>query len=205
MRAWVRNSYPYRLYSFAREFARWSGRAFEVPSPHFIKHACLVRNGFPDAVWVETGTHLGQTTHILSKHARMVYSIEPEPTLFANAKSYFRSRKNVEILNGISEDIFPILLPKLNGVVNFWLDGHYSAGQTYKGPQDTPILDELRNIKANIHRFDKICVLVDDVRCFSQIHDEYPTYPRLKSLVEWAESSELDWHIEQDIFVARSR
>lgn len=204
MRSWVRNSTPYRLYSFAREFARWSKRGFDVPSPRFIKDACLTRNGFPNATWVETGTHLGQTTHVLSSHGKMVYSIEPEPTLFANARALFQNRPNVEILNGLSEDIFPTLLPKLSGAVNFWLDGHYSAGATHQGPQDTPILDELKHIGDNIDRFDQLCVLVDDIRCFSQIHEDYPTYPPLNALVSWAESHKLNWHIEQDIFVAKS-
>ena len=47
--------------------------------------------------------------------------------------------------------------------------------------------------------------MIDDVRCFNPDHDEYKTYPPLKSLVDWAENNNLNWNIEQDIFVAKSR
>lgn len=202
-KTFLRNSYPYRIFSLVRAYSSWAKVAFSAPSPHFIKQACLIRNSFPNAIWVETGTYLGQTTEILSKNASHVYSIEPEPTLFKNAKKYFSNTKNVEILNGTSENIFPTLLPKINGDVNFWLDGHYSAGITFKGKQDTPILDELKAISNNINHFNNVCVLVDDVRCFNPLLPEYSTYPSLDVLVDWAQKNGLNWHIEHDIFVAK--
>src|SRR5262245_1784347 len=109
MQMMIRNSYPYRILSLLRGYIDWGKRQFAAPSPHFIKQACLVRNSFPNATWVETGTYLGQTTHVLSKYALKVYSIEPEPTLFAKAKKYFSSYNNVEIINGTSEEVFPSL------------------------------------------------------------------------------------------------
>ncbi len=84
---------------------------------------------------------MGHTTEVLSKNGLKVFSIEPEPTLYANAFKYFKKFNNVEILNGTREKIFPNLLSKLNGDVNFWLDGNYSAGITFKEAQDTPILE----------------------------------------------------------------
>jgi len=186
-----------------RSYINWSKLKFQAPSPHYIKQACLLRNSVPNATWVETGTYLGQTTQILSKNGLKVFSIEPEPTLFANASQYFRKFGNVEIIKGTSEQIFPILLPKINGDVNFWLDGHYSAGNTFKGPQDTPILDELKHIADNLNHFKKVCVLIDDIRCFNPHIEEYSTYPSLNVLVAWANENQLNWHIEHDIFVAK--
>ena len=204
VQSFIRNSYLYRNLSLLHAYSGWARSGFSAPSPHFIKQACLIRNSQPNATWVETGTYLGQTTEFLSKFGRKVYSIEPEPTLFANAKKYFNNFKNVEILNGTSETTFPVLLPKINGNVNFWLDGHYSAGITFKGPQDTPILDELKIISNNIIHFDKICVLIDDIRCFNPHKSEYSTYPSVDILVDWAKENALNWHIEHDIFVARN-
>jgi hypothetical protein len=198
------NSYPYRIVSPLISYIAWTQRKFAAPSPHFIKQSCLIRNGLPNATWIETGTYLGQTTKILSNIGSKVYSIEPEPILFANAKKYFAQFKNVEILNGTSERVFPGLLPKVNGDVNFWLDGHYSEGITFKGPQDTPILDELRHIADNLKHFNKVCVLVDDIRCFNPQKKEYSTYPPLDILVKWAKVNKLYWHIEHDIFVAKT-
>lgn len=187
-----------------RSYLGWAEKQFGAPSPDFIKRACLIRNSYQDATWVETGTYMGRTTEVLAGHGSKVYSIEPEPTLFANAKKYLRNFEHVELINGTSEKIFPSLLPKIHGSVNFWLDGHYSAGLTFKGPQDTPILDELKHIAENMSHFKNMCVLVDDVRCFNPQLPEYSTYPTLDVLVDWARQHKLFWHIEHDIFVART-
>jgi hypothetical protein len=204
MKAFIRKSYLIRIFGLIRECINWSQSKYAAPSPQFIKRACLIRNCFPDGTWVETGTYLGQTTKILSSHGSMVYSIEPEPTLFANAKLYFKSFNNVAILCGTSEQVFPSLLPTIHGDVNFWLDGHYSSGITFHGAQDTPILDELKHITANLNHFGRICVLIDDIRCFNPRQPEFAAYPPLDVLVDWAREYKLHWHIEQDIFVAKN-
>jgi FkbM family methyltransferase len=54
-------------------------REFAGPRPHFVKQKVLLRNDLRDAPWVETGTFMGDATGVLSKAAKMVYSIEPEP------------------------------------------------------------------------------------------------------------------------------
>lgn len=182
----MKNNPVYRFISGIRDCLQWSKR------------------GLPDATWVETGTFLGQTTQLLAKHGTQVYSIEPEPKLFARARTLFSQCGTVEILNGTSEEVFPTLLPRITGDVNFWLDGHYSAGITFKGPQVTPILDELECISLNIDNFGRICVLVDDIRCFNPRLPEYATYPSLDRLVVWATRHKLDWHIEHDIFIAKT-
>lgn len=205
MTPFVRNSLPYRVFDFFRSYSQWKRRGFASPSPHAIKQAILLRNGFADGTWVETGTYLGQTTELLSKNGKQVFSIEPEPTLFSNASTYFKSFSNVKIIEGTSEEIFPTLLPQLSGSVNFWLDGHYSAGVTFKGKQDTPVLDEMKVIEENKHRFRNLCVLIDDVRCFNPNLPEYATYPHVEELIAWAKRNDLNWHIEHDIFCAKSR
>ena len=205
LRAFIRNTYPYRLVSLIRNCKDWAGRRFLAPSPYFVKQACLIRNGRPNSIWVETGTYLGQTTELLAKIGTKVYSIEPEPTLFSGAKKKFRKDSNVEILNGTSEQIFPYLLPKIKGDVCFWLDGHYSKGITFKGAQDTPILDELKCIAENLNHFNDVVVLVDDIRCFNPQIPDYSTYPPIDALVDWARTNNLSWHIEHDIFVAKNR
>lgn len=205
MKSILRYSLPFRLAALLRDYVRWGRRRFAAPSPHFIKQACLIRNGIPGGVWVETGTFLGETTQLLAGLAPRVYSIEPEPALFARATKRFRDSHNVEIINGTSESVFPRLLPTINADVNFWLDGHYSAGITFKGEQDTPILDELRCIGENLAHFGKVCVLVDDIRCFNPQVDEYSGYPSLDVLVDWARAHGFHWHIEHDIFVAKAQ
>jgi hypothetical protein len=185
---------------------RWAKRGFSVPAPGTVKRACLARHGFKDATWIETGTYWGETTNFLSKTANRVVSIEPEPELFRKAQQRFAEVKNVEVLNGLSEDIFPVLLPKVQGKVNFWLDGHYSAGATHLGPQETPIVDELKAISDNMKNFEGVCVMVDDLRLFGNTASglQDPAYPDIDVLVNWARENKLLWTIEQDIFIAKS-
>lgn len=195
---------PYRsLRARLFEDIEWKRRRYDAPSPRRVKNEVLLRNSIPGAIWVETGTYLGETTAILAANAMQVYSLEPANKLFERASRKFSDQVNVKIINGASEDIFPSLLPTLNGAVNFWLDGHYSAGITYQGGKDTPIIEELLHIETNIAHFNGLCVLVDDIRCFKPTIPEYAGYPSIDFLVDWARRNRLNWHIEHDIFVAK--
>ena len=184
-----------------RQTVSWIQRRFAAPAPGIVKRRVLLRNGFPGATWIETGTYRGDTTRFLSSLAEAVISIEADPTLATNARRRLASRKNVRIIEGRSEDVLPTLLPSIEGNVNFWLDGHYSAGMTFRGP--SPIELELKSIGASLTRWTAVAVLVDDVRLFS--NENIEGYPPLRVLVDWAERTGLWWSIEHDIFVAKSR
>ena len=183
----------------------WELRQFGAPSPGFIKQSNVMRNGLSDATWVETGTFLGDTTALMAATGNVVFSIEPEPNLYARAVQRFHELRNVTIINDLSEIAMPKILRSLHGNVNFWLDGHYSGGITHKGPQDTPLFDELKTISANLENLNKVVVMVDDVRCCDSRHVEYQNcYPSLDYLVDWARANHLSWHIEQDSFIAKT-
>jgi hypothetical protein len=186
-------------------FAEWRQRSYAAPSPKPVKDAVLLRQGVRDATWVETGTFLGETTALLARAARHVYTIEPADALYERAAKRFARTVNVTVLHKTSEAAFDALLPTLSGPVNFWLDGHFSAGATYQGGNDTPIREELRAISRNLARISPVCVLVDDIRCFDPALPDYATYPGLDYLVDWAREHDLHWEIEHDIFVARTR
>ena len=72
---------------------------------------------------------------------------------------------------------------------------------TYKGPKDTPILDELSAIENNLTNFNQVVILVDDMRLFESDAPQ-SNYPSLDVLVNWARSNNLHWKIEHDIFIA---
>jgi hypothetical protein len=193
-----------QLTQFENQLSQWQSQGFSMPCPPIVKQSVLQRNGFSNSVWIETGTYLGDTTLFLSKISNFVHSIEPENKLFLNAQIRFKDFENVNLIHGSSEDVFPDLLSKINGNVNFWLDGHYSAGITYKGKNDTPIKEELISISQFINNFEKICVCIDDIRCFDPSNPDYATYPEVDFLIEFAKDNNLKWHIEHDIFIAKS-
>lgn len=179
-------------------------RGYESPSPTWIKRSVLLRLGARNATWVETGTFFGDTTAFLAAESKTVYTIEPDRTLFERAEKRFHNDSRIHVIHGLSEGVFPTLLPTLSGKVNFWLDGHYSGGSTHQGPSDCPVRDELENIEKNLSRFESVTVLIDDIRCFDPSIPAYADYPDIDCLVDWARRNNLRWHIEHDIFVARN-
>ena len=185
--------------AYARRLVRqWADRGFQPPAPQFVKESVLAHHSPKDATWVETGTFRGETAAFLSAISKRVYSIEPEPTLYAAAVARFSDTPSVTVINGTSEDVLPLLVPESTGDVAFWLDGHYSAGVTFKGSMETPIAAELDEIGRALSNFGDTAVFVDDIRLFGQ--DD--AYPPLRFLVAWADRHGLAWMIEHDIFIA---
>jgi hypothetical protein len=181
-------------------FQAWQDRSFSVPCPNEIKRSVLERFNLDNSTWVETGTLYGETTIFLSKFAKKIYTIEPEPILYSKAFELFKTYNNIDIINDISENVLPNLLPQLSGNVCLFLDGHYSANDTHKGPNDTPLIQELDSLKSIISSYDKCNIIIDDIRLCGNIH-VYGPYPSLDFLVDWSRNLGLDWHIEYDMFV----
>jgi hypothetical protein len=191
-----------QLFSDKIRVAEWHDRDFSPPVPHSVKRKCLFRNRIENAIWIETGTALGDMTRFLSSFAKKVYSIEPFREMYDIASLNCKHFSNIELLYGTSESFFPELIPKLSGDVCFFLDGHFSGDGTFQGETDTPIVQELFYISNNIRKFRSIMVAIDDLRCFYPTGDD--AYPSLGYVIEWAESNKLVWHIEHDMFIAKS-
>jgi hypothetical protein len=181
----------------------WKKRGWSDNAPQFVKESILRKYSIPGATWVETGTYKGTTTRFLSAMAPKVYTIEPSEKHFRRAARQF-ANSNVEVIQGVSEDVLPDLLPTLSGDICFWLDGHYSAGKTFRGEKDCPVEDELSAIEENLSRFQRVSVLIDDVRCFLPSAENYDTYPSINHLVDWARARGYEWRVEQDIFIVRN-
>lgn len=187
-----------------QEILSWSRRSFEAPSPSFIKRSVLIRNGSHGATWVETGTYRGETTRILARNAPVVYTIEPSQRYFEIAKRRLRRYKNVFVIKGTSEESLPNVLEKISGDVNFWLDGHYSGGETFQATRNTPIVSEMAVIEKKLRSFGKVVVIIDDLRCFGSTNPDYLGYPSIDFLIQWAIKMELNWKMEHDMFIAKN-
>lgn len=185
-----------------RKSLAWVRRNFRSPAPHFVKMQVLKIAQDCD-VWIETGTYLGQTSRFLSKLGGEVKTIEPSDELVQDAKKRFRNLKNLEIVHGLSEENLEAVILKVQDAdrksIAFWLDGHYSAGITFRGPKETPIERELEIISRYLKLFAEIWIFIDDFRCFVGKENDYPS-PSV--LVQWAASNNLRWGVEQDIFIA---
>ena len=183
-----------------RGMSKWKRRNYSDNTPQFVKELIFMKYAIDGADWVETGTYKGTTTNFLSNRFPHVYTIEPEQKLYNTACKRFNGR-NVTLFNDVSEKVLPVLLTKLNGDINFWLDGHYSAGKTFKGEKDCPIEDELNAIEKSLENFGKLSIFIDDIRMFLPKSSNYSDYPSIDYLVDWARRLNMRWRVEHDIFI----
>jgi hypothetical protein len=124
-------------------------------------------------ILVETGTFRGDMIAATKDRFTKIYSIELSGLLANNARSRFGSDTNVEIIQGDSAVVLPSILSKVEQPAIFWLDGHYSGGQTGRGNSETPILSEIESIHKLRQKQD--IIVVDDCRAFGSERD----YPQL--------------------------
>ena len=75
-------------------------------------------------------------------------------------------------------------------------------GITFKGVVDTPIIFELDTIKKYLGNFSNTVILIDDIR---SSHIDKENYPPLSFYVNWANSVDMDWIIELDSFIIKSK
>lgn len=108
------------------------------------------------------------------------HSIELDQHLYRQAHNRFRNWLNVKTYQGDSGEVLPRILARLHCPALFWLDGHYSGGETAKGEADTPISIELQAILES--RIKGHVVLIDDARCFDGTSD-YPFIEDLLAIV----------------------
>ena len=184
----------------ALQFVTWAKRRWSEPYPHFVKTRFLAKYGLPEGIWIETGTYLGTSTKFMRKRSRHVYTFEPSVRLFKyNTKKF--AGKNVSVINLQSEQGLRSLLAELSGPINFWLDGHFSDGITFKGEIECPVIEELQAISRYMTQPVPLRIFIDDVRCFLGDDPQYSSYLTLSSILEWAANQGMDWRIEAGILL----
>ena len=191
-----------------KSLKNWRARNFSPPSPDIIKHQILMNNNLKDSLWIETGTYYGETTKLLSKISKKTISIEADKNLFETSNKILKNFKNVEILNGKSEDLLDKVISKNLNFQNvcIYLDAHLCQDHLKNtktfGNEDTatPILNELEIVSKYLANFEKIVVLIDDIRLFQ---GKFQNYPNKNTLVSWCKKNNFLWEIEQDIFICK--
>jgi hypothetical protein len=138
--------------------------AYALP-PQSIKLAVINNVSGPrPRVFVETGTYHGETVEAVKRLYAKVISIEVDETLYRKACTRFAADGNVRIVHGDCARKLPEILAELQEPAVFWLDGHYSGGETGKGEMEDPILISLGQIAA--HPIKEHVIFIDDARTF---------------------------------------
>jgi hypothetical protein len=121
-----------------------------------------VRVEFDLDVFIEGGTYYGSTALWASDHFDKVVTVELSPALHEIAKAKI-NRQNILFLQGDTREVFKSISPSLVCRAIFWLDSHWSGGETAGEDSECPLLDELSIL------LDHDCIqlmLIDDARLF---------------------------------------
>jgi hypothetical protein len=91
---------------------------------------------------VEGGTYQGETAKKLSREFENVYTIEKSDVMFEKSRKNLGSIQKITQLRGDTRDHLPKLVAE-NDDILFWLDAHWSGGDTYGEEDECPLLQEL--------------------------------------------------------------
>lgn len=178
-----------------RKYSKWIEDGRPDPPPPLAKREMLLdykqRHGLQ--VLVETGTFKGDTVEAMRGEFRKVYSIELAEKFYTEAKQRFAGVANVELHQGDSGKVMPQIVAKLDAPALFWLDGHYSGGDTAQGDLNCPVWGELEAIFSPEMK-QPFVVLIDDARCFR--HVGAVDYPAVSDIEKWVAERRPDLGIE---------
>jgi hypothetical protein len=148
-------------------------------------------------LFIETGTYYGETASWAASIFKKVITIEASEKIYNQAKDKLASYTNLSHLFGDSAEL---LNP---GIITepaiFWLDAHYSAGDTYE--KNNPLLTEIETINRSAHN---AYILVDDARLItSRWLNEH--YCELKDIIKLLEVGDRYIVLFEDVLIAVPR
>lgn len=166
-----------------KEYETWKTTDKKGPSPHIVKQKTIkeYQSKFGISTLIETGTYKGDMVQAQRNVFKKIYSIELSVPLYERAIKRFAEDEKIQILQGDSGYVLPQIIKELDEPAIFWLDGHYSSGETAKGDKECPIFEELNSIfegKELSH-----VLLIDDARMFIGKND-YPTIDELEKFIK---------------------
>ena len=167
-----------------RKYRKWLADGRPDPPPPLAKHEMLrdYARRFGLKALVESGTFHGDTVEAMRKGFQTVHSIELAPKFHQQATQRFKRIDNVVLHLGDSGALLPGILAELELPTLFWLDGHYSGGDTAQGATNCPVSQELEAIFGGMKQ--PFVVLIDDARCFrSPKVSDYPPVDEIEAFV----------------------
>lgn len=124
-------------------------------------------------VFIETGTSFGNTIRLVQPYFDIIHTIEIKREIYDQFESHHPKYENVIRYLGDSCKLLPEILDSLsqNTKCLFWLDGHYSSGESGRGEKDVPLIEECKLIDQK-YKSKYAVILIDDYRLFGTNMDE---------------------------------
>jgi hypothetical protein len=148
-----------------------------------LRLCALLKDELSLASAVETGTFMAESAIALRGIFGKVWSIELSSQLYEAANAQHAS-DGLKFIHGASHRVLPSLLREISDPALFWLDGHWSGGDTAGEDRECAVLDEIAAIDAWPYAGGS-AVLVDDARLFlgpppaPHKPENWPTFPEL--------------------------
>lgn len=114
---------------------------------------------------VETGTLLGDSAVQLARCFPQVWTIELSPEFHEAAQNRHKNAANVRFLQGSSPAHLKAIAGSTSGPLLYWLDAHWSAGETAGEDFECPVIAEIDAIDGSTHAAES-AILIDDARLF---------------------------------------
>ena len=139
----------------------------------------------------------------LHKSFSFCYSLEPSKKFYDLSSKRLSNIKNKILLNDTSENALEKTIKqileshKTQKNLVFFLDGHYSGGDTFLAKKETPIILELEIIEKYMLQFEKIIIIIDDMDLF----DKDSNYPKKEFLVNFALKNKKNFNFEHSMFI----
>ena len=151
--------------------------------------------------FIETGSYMGDGIQAaVDAGFETIISIELSEKYYNICRSRFKIYSNVDLLAGSSVYWLPIILNMMDDKCTFWLDAHYSGGDTSQG---VPLMKELRIITAYP---DRHTILIDDMRLFRNPPDNWDIDFNDKDIEKALADYDISYEYgvaENDILIAR--
>ena len=188
--------YFYEFYHETRNTLKYFIYRKKGPPPDWIKHRVILENSLSNSTFIESGTFRGSTLLFVRNRFKKIYSFEPSKKFYIFSKIKLKKFKNIKTQNKTSKNGLSTLLKKIQGNVTFWLDGHYSGGETFQGDLSTPIKYELETISKFRKKFNKLIIMIDDYRLFG-----VKPYPPKTYLINFCKKHGYSYKVIYDIFI----
>ncbi len=188
----------HRRRQLRKKFIAWQSQGMSGAMPNYGKQQTVIDyiQQYKPEIFIETGTYKGKMVYAVMPYIKRIYSIELDRGYYEKAAARFVGYPDIQIIHGQSGDVLPEILKQIDQPCLFWLDAHYSGGKTARGPQDSPIMQEMDCI-LNHPKADSHIILVDDSRCFVGAEG----YPEISELKNHIISQKPQWgfEVENDI------
>ena len=154
--------------------------------------------------FIETGSYLGDGIQLaIDSGFDNIYSIELSDEYYNHCSIRFSGNDKVKLIKGDSYYELDNLINESNEIFTYWLDGHYSGGNTGFGILEFPIMNELESIlKSGVSGE---IIYIDDMRILRDYSDSINENKIIELInkykIDYIISYEKSIHDEKDIIV----